>query len=83
MGEKTGKILVGWQIVNAEGWNIHGDENDPFDMSSYDVLKGSAVETAREWCAENPGYKVIEVYDGDVDEPNFVESLETPPPTAP
>lgn len=67
--------LLGWQIVDAEGLNIHGEENDPFGLSSFDILSGDAVEQARSWVAENPGFKVVEAFAGDIEEPSVISLL--------
>lgn len=69
------KSQIGWQIVNAEGYNIHGEEDDPFGMNSFDVLVGDAVDTARQWAAENPGYEVVPISAADIDGPSFVERI--------
>lgn len=71
----------GWQIVRDEdGCNIHGDEADPFGLNSFDVLVDGAVDTARAWAAENPGYSVVRVKPRDVEAPSYVDSIEAPSP---
>lgn len=67
--------LLGWQIVDAEGLNIHGEENDPFGLASFEILSGEAVEQARQWVAENPGFKVVEAFAGDIEEPSVVSRV--------
>lgn len=64
--------IIGWQILNAEGHNIHGEPDDPFDMPSFTILVGDAANAARGWVASNPGYRVAPVRDGDIEEPEFV-----------
>ncbi|MCV9964090.1 hypothetical protein OIU34_19600 [Pararhizobium sp. BT-229] len=73
-GTGTRKLL-GWQIVDADGLNIHGEENDPFGLASFEILSGDAVEQARAWVAENPGYKVVEAFAGDIEEPSVISRL--------
>jgi hypothetical protein len=67
--------VLGYQIVDVNGYNIHGEENDLWGMASFQVLQGEAVEQARAWADENPGFKVVEVYAGDIEEPSIVSTL--------
>jgi hypothetical protein len=73
---------VGWQIVNSEGWSIHGDPDDPFELNSFDILVDDAVEIAKAWAAQHPGYKVVPVMDGDIEEPEFVSQISLSPASA-
>ncbi|MDW9481746.1 hypothetical protein GOB57_24160 [Sinorhizobium meliloti] len=65
-GTGTRKRL-GWQIVNADGYNIHGEEDDPFGLASFEILADDTVKSARQWVAENPGYQVVEAFAGDIE----------------
>jgi hypothetical protein len=69
----TGKP-IGVQILDAEGYSIHG-EGDPFGLDSYDVLIGQAAEAAQAWVAQHPGHTVSAVLEGDIEEPRFVAVL--------
>ncbi|MCZ7862416.1 hypothetical protein O9X98_13665 [Agrobacterium salinitolerans] len=73
-GTGTRKLL-GWQIVDAEGLNIHGEENDPFGLASFEILSDDAAEQARQWVAENPGFKVVEAFAGDIEEPSVISRI--------
>lgn len=76
-GTATRKVL-GWQIVNSEGINIHGEEDDPFSLASFEILTGDALEAAQQWVAENPGYRVKEAFAGDIEEPSVISSVSAP-----
>jgi hypothetical protein len=78
--ERVRKI-IGWQIVGRDGFNIHAEDDDPFGLNSYDILVDKAVDIAKGWVAENDGYRVIEVYDGDIEEPDFVSDIQILPPS--
>jgi hypothetical protein len=69
------KPVIGHQIIGPDGRNIHGEENDPFDLCSFEILTGEAVEQAKNWVAANSGFKVVPVFEGDVEEPEFVSTL--------
>lgn len=73
-GNGTRKLL-GWQIVDAEGLNIHGEENDPFGLASFEILSDDAADQARQWVAENPGFKVVEAFAGDIEEPSVISRI--------
>jgi hypothetical protein len=70
----TRKVL-GWQIVDAAGLNIHGEENDPFGLASFEILSDQAVEQARAWVADNPTFKLAEAFAGDIDEPSVISRI--------
>jgi hypothetical protein len=74
---------VGWQILGPDGYNIHAEEDDPFGMTSFSILVGEAVETARKWAAENPGYTVAKVKLGDIEEPEYLDRIRLVEPAAP
>lgn len=65
-------VFEGWQIVGHDGFNIHGEDDDPFNLTSYAILVDGAQNIAREWCRTRPDYKVIPVFGGDIEEPEFV-----------
>jgi hypothetical protein len=70
----------GWQIVNSDGYNIHGDPDDPFEMNSFSILCYGAEVAARAWAESNPGYSVVPVFGGDIEEPEFVTGDMLSPP---
>jgi hypothetical protein len=69
---------LGWQIVNVDGFSIHGDHDDPFHLMSFEILVGDAVETAKNWALMNAGYSVTPVFEGDIEEPGYVPFLSLP-----
>ena len=73
--------VIGWQILNADGINIHGDSDDPFDLTSFAILVGDAAQSARRWTEATPGYTVGPVRNGDIEEPEFVSSVTLRAPT--
>jgi hypothetical protein len=77
--ENMPETFDGWQIVNADGYNIHGEHDDPFGLSSFSILCYDAEDIARSWVENNPGYSVVPVFGGDIEEPEFIvgENLST------
>ena len=63
------------QIVGPDGLNVHGGPNDPFGLASFEVLTGAAVRSAEAWAAENPGYAVVPVKPGDIEDPCYVSDV--------
>lgn len=74
----SGTTQIGWQIINEEGFNIHGDEDDPFELNSFAILTGKAAESAELWVAENDGYEMAPVFEGDIEEPEFISHMIIP-----
>lgn len=65
----------GWQMMNPDGWNMHGDDDDPYDLPSFAILVDNAVPVAREWVRKNEDYFMAPVYAGDIEAPMYVHSL--------
>jgi hypothetical protein len=78
--ENMPETFDGWQIVNSDGYNIHGDNDDPFELSSYSILCYGAQDMARTWTESNPGYSVVPVFGGDIEEPEFITGDALSPP---
>lgn len=75
VAERDDADVVGWQILNSDGYNIHGDSDDPFGLTSFAILVGDAAASARSWVKDNPGYSVGPVKAGDVEEPEYVSAV--------
>lgn len=74
MIENESKEIIGYQITDSNGYNIHGNAEDPFDLSSFEILIGGAVTTAKEWASET-NFQVIEVRQGEIERPEFVSTI--------
>lgn len=66
--------IVGWQIVNSDGVNVHGEALDPYELQSFEILVGEAADVARAGAIAG-GYRVHPVRDGEVEDPTIVEIL--------
>lgn len=71
----VGWPAIGWQIVRADGTSVHGDDDDPFGLMSFSVLRGEAVDAASAWVDENEGYAIKPVNPGDIENPEFVTAV--------
>lgn len=63
--------LLGFQLADERGANIQGDDDDPCDMASYEVM-APAVATAV--IAKHPGYLLMPIYEGDFEAPVLLEN---------
>lgn len=75
---KRNPSVIGYQVVTASGEHVQGDARDPFGLTSFAILQGRAVETARNWIESNPGFGLSPVRPGEIEEPEFVRHLELP-----
>ena len=66
--------IVGWQLVNADGINVHGEMLDPFGLQSFEILVGEAAATARAGAVAG-GFTVRPVRDGEIENFSVVEAL--------
>jgi hypothetical protein len=72
--ERKARKLIGFQITNLAGENIHGTDEDPFQLTSVEVLTDAAVLTAKGWAVDKE-FLVTEVFGGDIEEPSFVSNI--------
>lgn len=75
--------IIGAQVIGPDGYNIHGQEDDPFELASFEVLTDNAIKTARNWASDHPGYAVVPVFEGDVENPSFVSEVSRPAAATP
>lgn len=59
--------------VFRDDLSIQGDHDDPFQLSSYSLLTGKAVDQAREVVKDHhPDLEVRELQEDDVEEPEII-----------
>ncbi len=62
--------LLGFQIADAKGVNIQGDDGDPSGHPSYRIL---SAQEATEIVREHPeqGLLLMPIYEGDIEDPEL------------
>jgi hypothetical protein len=65
------KTPIGYQIADADGANMQGDDNDPSGYASYDVMTRERAETVIALYPDS-GMQLYAIYPGDIEEPQFV-----------
>lgn len=78
---EAGKKVIGKQIVDADGETIQGVGREPFGLTTFSVLTGEAIEAAEAWLAAYPDFCLDDVFEGDIEAPEIVDTL--PPAPAP
>ena len=65
------KQLLGFQLANAKGENIQGDDDDPTSLASFEIM---GIDMAIQVIAQLPkGYLLMPIYDdGTIEEPTIV-----------
>ena len=71
----TEKNIIGYQIVDCEGYNHHEFMGDSFNLKQHDVLRGQAVEFINTWIRSHRGYTLLPVYEGQYTTPKFIDKL--------
>ena len=74
-------LPIGAIIVDRKGFCIHGEDRDPFGLRTYSVLRGDAIETARQWAESVHGYQVVPVFDESIENPEFVDEIDPNTPS--
>jgi hypothetical protein len=75
MTDKTDKKIIGYQLVDCEGYNHHEFMGDSFNLKRQDVLRGQAVQFIQNWMKSHVGFELKPVYTGDYSVVNFVNHL--------
>jgi hypothetical protein len=66
------KRLLGYQIADLFGENIQGDDNDPTDFASFEVMSEATASVTMQSLGPNSGYLLMPIFEGDVEEPTIV-----------
>lgn len=76
--DPVGKF-VGFQLANAAGANIQGDEGDPASLASFEVM--SPDEAVRIIAALPPGaFLLMPIFEGQIEEPRVLPDEPAPDP---
>ncbi|MPR11131.1 hypothetical protein [Microvirga tunisiensis] len=66
--------LLGFQLADAAGVNIQGDDTDPLDLRSFEVMSPAYAVDAIAELAGGQRYLLMPVFEGDVEEPTVLPS---------
>jgi len=64
--------LIGFQLANKNGVNITGDDDDPFEMASFEVISPHSLFEVLEAMPLNHGLLLMPIYEGDIEEPKII-----------
>ncbi len=60
--------LLGYQIADADGVNIQGDDADPSGEPSFRILNAQEAQAVVE---AHEGFLLMPIYEGDIEEPEL------------
>jgi hypothetical protein len=72
--EVRAEIPRGYQIADADGANIQGDDNDPTGYFSFEILSKGVAQAAIDKHSGR-GLQLYAIYTGDIEEPVMVGFL--------
>jgi hypothetical protein len=64
-----GRQPLGYQVGNAEGYSIQGDDEDPSGLADWQILSPEAVVRLRQ---KFPDLRFIPIYDGDIEDAQII-----------
>lgn len=62
--------LLGYQIADAGGVNIQGDDADPSGEPSFRILSAAEAQAVVE---RHEGFLLMPIYEGDIEDPTLPE----------
>lgn len=68
-GEKTGKTLLGFQVADAAGRNIQGDDNCPIGLPSFAIVHPADAANLAASIGKN--YLLMPIFTGTIEEPEI------------
>jgi len=66
--------LLGFQITDATGTNIQGDDNDPIGLASFEVMSPLSAIAVMAGLPADHSYLLQPIYQGDIEEPVIVNA---------
>lgn len=64
--------FLGYQIANAKGQNITGDDDDPTSMASFEILSPAAATSVMRQLGGAKRFLLMPIYAGDIEEPTII-----------
>src|SRR3546814_6640066 len=65
--------LLGFQIADANGQNIQGDDNDPSGLPSFHILNEFEATEVMANFGQQHSLTLQPIYEGDIQEPSFAD----------
>src|SRR3546814_2540935 len=69
--------LLGFQIADANGQNIQGDDNDPSGLPSFHILNEFEATEVMANFGQQHSLTLQPIYEGDIQEPSFADITDT------
>ncbi|MBD2745705.1 hypothetical protein IC232_03250 [Microvirga sp. BT688] len=67
-----GPKLLGFQLADRSGVNIQGDEDDPLNLTSFQIMTPAYAIGALEKLGDAARYLLMPIFEGDVEEPHLI-----------
>jgi hypothetical protein len=71
----TDQGVIGWQLADRDGVVLDAETN-PLGLWSHEVLRGEAVADVMDRFGIAGEYRLVAALEGDIENPEFVESLD-------
>jgi hypothetical protein len=64
--------LLGFQLADPSGQNIQGDDDDPLNLMSFQIMTPAYAIKAMEKLGDRPRYLLMPIFEGDVEDPHLI-----------
>jgi hypothetical protein len=74
--------FIGIDVVK-NGISIFGTDLDPWELKKNDLIRNGAVDVAKEWVKDNPGFHLVQRFQGDMREDTVYHIMPSGPSPSP
>jgi hypothetical protein len=64
--------LLGFQLADPSGHNIQGDDEDPLNLLSFQIMTPAYAVKAMQKLGDSPRYLLMPIFEGDVEDPHLI-----------
>ncbi|WP_114946513.1 hypothetical protein [Microvirga calopogonii] len=68
----SGPQLLGFQLADRSGHNIQGDDEDPLNLMSFQIMTPAYAVAAMGKLGGDPRYLLMPIFEGDIEEPSLI-----------
>ncbi|WP_262298186.1 hypothetical protein [Microvirga sesbaniae] len=73
----SGRRMLGFQLADPSGHNIQGDDEDPLNLTSFQIMTPAYAVAAIAKLGGDSRYLLMPIFEGDIEEPSLIGPSDT------